>query len=169
MIVPAKLMQRIAMATLAFAFSTAALAQSAPPAPAKPPEVPRAYIPGLEQFMGWIQTHHAKLWLAARERNWELAAYQLGELKEVMGDTQELIPNYKSLPIGEMIDAVITGPITDLEAATEARDLKKFIAGYDKLTENCNSCHSAASRGFIVIRRPTASAFSNQDFAPARK
>ena len=166
--------QRIATAALALAlasFGAGVYAQSAPPAPAKPaaPEAPRNYMPGLEQFMGMIQTQHAKLWLAARERNWELTAYQLGELKEALGDTQELIPTYKSLPIGEMIDAITTGPIAELEAATDARDFKTFAAVYDKLTESCNTCHQAASRGFIVIRRPTRSTFSNQVFAPARK
>jgi hypothetical protein len=168
-----KITQHLAAATIALAVAAGAVyAQATPPAPEKPatPEAaPRAYIPGLEVFMGFIQAQHAKLWLAARERNWDLVEYQVAELKEALGDAQELTPTYKNIPIADMIDAIITGPIVELETAAETRDFKKFSAAYDKLTESCNSCHAAASREFIVIRRPTASTFSNQDFAPLRK
>jgi hypothetical protein len=82
---------------------------------------------------------------------------------------QDLIPRYQNVPVGDMIDAIITGTIIDLEKAIAARDLGKFSAGFDKLTEACNSCHQAANRGFITIKRPAQSNFSNQDFAPAKK
>jgi len=62
----------------------------APPAaketPTEAKETPRTYVPGLEQFMNVILIEHNKLWFAARERNWPLAAYELGEIKEIMGD-----------------------------------------------------------------------------------
>ena len=144
------------------------LAQSAAEKPKAATGAPKSYIPGLEQFMGTIQRQHAKLWLAAKARNWELAAYQLGELKEVMSDVQDLVPDYKTLPIGQMIDAVTTGPIAELEKAVDARDGKAFAAGFDMLTASCNSCHDAAGRGFIVIRRPTRSTFTNQVFEPRK-
>jgi hypothetical protein len=137
---------------------------SAPSSAAK--ELPKAYIPGLGDFMGRIQTDHAKLWLAGDARNWDLAAYQLSELKEVFSDVQDLVPHYQNVPVGDMIDAIITGTVTDLEGAIEARDFGKFSIAFDGLTAACNSCHQAANRPYIVIRRPTQSNFSNQDFAP---
>ena len=60
-------------------------------------------------------------------------------------------------------------PIGEIEAAIKVRDSKAFATAFDKLTGACNSCHEAANRGFIVIQRPTASAFPNQSFAPKRK
>ena len=39
--------------------------------------------------MNMIQTEHAKLWYAGHARNWPLAAYQLGEIKEIMSDVQD--------------------------------------------------------------------------------
>ena len=125
-----------------------------------------AYVPGLEQFMNVILIEHNKLWFAARERNWPLAAYELGEIKEIMGDVQELVPTFKSLPLAEMLDAVITKEIVALEKAIEAKDLKAFTAGYDKLTAACNACHQGTDNGFIVIKRPTQPAFTNQDYRP---
>jgi hypothetical protein len=122
----------------------------------------KAYVPGLEQLMNVILMEHNKLWFAAKARNWPLADYQLGEIKEVMGDIQDLIPVFKNLPLADMLDAVITKEIVDLEKSIEAKDYKAFVSGYDRLTKACNACHQGTENGFIVIRRPTRPAFTNQ-------
>jgi hypothetical protein len=129
---------------------------------------PKAYVPGLEQFMNVILIEHNKLWFAAKERNWKLADYQLGEIKEVMGDVQDLVPTFKNLPLADMFDAVITKEIVTVEKAIEAKDYKAFVRGYDKLTQACNACHQGTDNGFIVIQRPTRPAFTNQVYAPRR-
>jgi hypothetical protein len=150
--------------------SPAPPATSAPPAAALPPakDAPKAYVPGLEQFMNVIQSEHAKLWYAGSARNWPLAAYQLGEIKEVMSDAQDLVPTFKNLPLDKMLDAVITGEIAELEKAIDAQDEPKFTAGYGKLTQACNACHQATGNGFVVIQRPVGQAFPNQDFRPQK-
>jgi len=141
----------------------AAFAQSQPP---DAPAAAKTYIPGIEQFMNVIQSEHAKLWYAASARNWELAAYQLGEIKEIMSDVEDLYPKFKDLPLGQMLDNVITGPIVELEKGLDAKDFGKFAAGYGKLTEACNACHQATGNGFLVIQRPANPGFPNQDFRP---
>jgi hypothetical protein len=151
----------------------------ATPAPAEPaakaanpesrPVTPKAYVPGLEQFMNVILMEHNKLWFAAKARNWPLAAYELGEIKEVMGDVQDTVPVFKNLPLADMIDAVITKEIVALEKAVEAKDFKQFAAGYDKLNAACNACHQGTENGFIAIKRPTTPAFTNQDYRPQKK
>jgi len=165
-------MRRIVVAVVAIAFPWLALAQapSAPPAAAPKADesksAPKTYVPGLEQFMAVILTEHAKLWYAGQAKNWPLADYQLGEIKEVMGDIQDFVPTFKNLPLADMIDSVITGQIAELEKAIAAKDAGKFAAGYDKLTQACNSCHQATGNGFVVIQRPVGPAFPNQDFRP---
>jgi hypothetical protein len=67
-----------------------------------------------------------------------------------------------------MIEAIITGTITDLEGAIAKRDFNSFSTSFDKLTAACNTCHQAANRAYIAIRRPTQSTFSNQDFSPPK-
>ena len=99
--------------------------------------------------MNMIQTEHAKLWYAGKARNWRLAAYQLGEIKEIMSDMQDLVPVFKNLPFADMMDAVIVGPIAGLEKAIDAKDPKAFAKGYDQLTAACNACHQATGNGFI--------------------
>ena len=129
-------------------------------------DMPKAFVPGLEQFMNVILIEHNKLWFAAKARNWPLAEYQLGEIKEIMGDVQDFVPTFKNLPLAEMLDAVITEEIAALEKSIEAKDYKAFTVGYDRLTAACNSCHQGTENGFVVIKRPTQPAFTNQDYRP---
>lgn len=149
-----------------------ALAQApdSKPAENKPaetkPAAAKVYIPGLEQFMNVILTEHNKLWFAGRARNWPLASYELGEIKEVMSDVQDYVPVFKSLPLAEMMDAVIVKEVADLEKAIDAKDSKAFAAGFDRLTAACNACHQATENAFIVIKRPTRPAFTNQEYRP---
>ena len=149
---------------------------AAPPAaapkaanPENRPATPKVYVPGLEQFMNVILMEHNKLWFAAKARNWPLAEYELGEIKEVMGDVQDTVPVFKNLPLADMIDAVITKEIVALEKAIAAKDFKQFATGYDKLNAACNACHQGTENGFVVIKRPSQPAFTNQDYRPHQK
>ncbi len=138
-------------------------------APAAAAHPPKAYVPGLEQFMNVILMEHNKLWFAGKARNWALAEYELGEIKEVMGDVQDTVPVFKNLPLADMLDAVITKEIVALEKAIAAKNFKQFAAGYDKLNAACNACHQGTENGFVVIKRPTTPAFTNQDYRPHKK
>jgi hypothetical protein len=152
----------------------AAWAQQAPSSSEQKPQAPqkdapKSYLPDLGDFMASVQRNHEKLWFAGQARNWPLADYHLAELKEILGDVEDYIPRYKSVAIDEMIDAVVTGQIADLERAVEAKDFAKFSASFDALSQACNSCHQAVGRGFIVIKRPTLSTYTNKDFTPRSK
>jgi hypothetical protein len=107
-------------------------AQAPSPAKETPKETgkdtPKAYVPGLEQFMNVILMEHNKLWFAAKAHNWALAEYQLGEIKEIMGDVQDFVPTFKNLPLADMLDAVITKEIASLEKSIEER-LQGFYSG----------------------------------------
>src|ERR1700712_4840560 len=50
----------------------------------------QTYKPGLGEFMSSIQIHHAKLWFAGENQNWQLADFEIGEIKEAL----ENIPVY---------------------------------------------------------------------------
>ncbi len=155
---------------LAAALLPLAVKAQGPTSPAKdaPKEarkdVPKTYVPGLEQFMNLILIEHNKLWFAGKSRNWPLAEYQLGEIKEIMGDVQDFVPTFRNLPLADMLDAVITKEIATLEKAIGGKDYKAFSVGYDKLTAACNACHQGTENSFVVIKRPTQPAFTNQDY-----
>ncbi len=162
-------MSRVVVLLVAALLPFIALAQQSPQKdPPRPSgtEISKAYVPGLEQFMNMILIEHNKLWFAAKARNWALAEYQLGEIKEMMGDVQDFVPTFKNLPLADMLDAVITREIVALEKSIEAKDYKGFTAGYDQLTQACNACHQGTENGFVMIKRPTQPAFTNQDYRP---
>ena len=138
----------------------ASLLASIPDAMAGSPE----YIPGLGDIMGAIQMRHAKLWFAGTRGNWPLASYELGELWEGFEDAARFQPDFKGRPISHMIREIASQPLSDVEKAIGAKDNDKFSNAFKALTDACNSCHQAAGYGFISIRIPKHSTFSNQDF-----
>lgn len=127
-------------------------------------QAPAVYIPGLGDMMGQIQMRHAKLWFAGEANNWQLATYELNELKEAFEDAAKYQPNFKGKPIAEMIGPIIAPPIALLEKAIDAKDTTRFAKAFDSLSNACMSCHQATEHGFIVIQRPSFSPLTNQRF-----
>ncbi|HYS48851.1 MAG TPA: hypothetical protein VEM36_08765 [Xanthobacteraceae bacterium] len=68
----------------------AVLAVAVLPVPAAAqPQAPAGYAPGLGEIMTLTQMRHLKLWFAGDAKNWELADYELDELKEGFDDAIE--------------------------------------------------------------------------------
>ncbi|HVU94056.1 MAG TPA: hypothetical protein VHE34_02490 [Puia sp.] len=120
-----------------------------------------AYTPGLGEFMSGIQVHHEKLWFAGKAANWELAGFELGEIKESLDDIRHYCtdrPEVASLPM-------ILPPLDSLAAAVKKQDPAAFNSGFTLLTTTCNNCHQATKHGYNVIQVPTTPPFSNQVFS----
>ncbi|EAQ35996.1 hypothetical protein NB311A_11162 [Nitrobacter sp. Nb-311A] len=122
------------------------------------------YIPHLGDIMGAMQLRHFKLSFAGKLRNWELAAYELDQIKESFHDAATLYPG---IPVADM--TIMAEPVRRLGEAIQKKEPKKFAAAFSELTAACNGCHQAIGRGFIVIKVPTSSPFSNQVFEPAAR
>lgn len=129
-----------------------------------------AYEPGLGDLMTMtVQPRHIKIALAAREKNWAYAAYEFNELNEAFGRAVQVWPQWQSKPIKDMLASVMRQPMSDLGQAIKSQDATKFAAAYDQLTAGCNSCHQAAGRGMVIIKKPDASSYPDQDFSPAKQ
>ena len=50
------------------------------------------YAPRLGDIMGATQLRHFKLWYAGKEKNWALAGYELGQIKESFQDAMTFYP-----------------------------------------------------------------------------
>ena len=127
---------------------------------------PAGYAPGLGEIMTLQQMRHAKLRLAGSQKNWELAEYELDELREGFDDVQKYHETHDAIPVGAMVKSLTPAPLEALDKAIAAKDAAAFAKSFDQLTGACNACHRAAQRGFIVIVRPTTSPYPNQKFAP---
>jgi len=126
------------------------------------------YEPGLGEFMTATQVRHAKLWFAGKQNNWDLAAYEIDEIKEGLEEAARLHPSFDGVPVAEMIKSIIDPRIAELEKAVRAKSIAKFILAFDELTSGCNSCHAGANKPFIRIQRPTDVPLTNQNFAPEK-
>lgn len=118
--------------------------------------------PGLGEIMAGIQNHHAKLWFAGIYQNWNLASFELDEIKEMVEMAKNIEtdrPESKSLPI-------LQPSLDSIEASIKSADRIKFMASYTLLTSSCNKCHEENKFEFNVITIPTVPPVSNQDFKP---
>ena len=150
------------LVALSCGVSTAAEPETSPP-----PE--QSYTPGLGEFMSAIQVRHAKLWFAGKGKNWQLAAYELDELKEAFEDAAKYQPEFKGKPIAKIIEPMTARPIAQLEKAIEVKDSARFVRAYDSLSHACSACHQATDHGFILIQRPTFPPLTNQRFTLGRQ
>jgi hypothetical protein len=149
--------------------ATAAIAAVAPqPLDAQQPQPgsANAYLPVLADIMSGTQLRHLKLAYSGKVKNWQLADYELGQIQQSFADAARLYPVFKSIPLAELIKNESGPPLADLRKAIDAKNLDDFATAFGKLTDACNRCHRAAGVGFIVIRVPTSSPFSNQLFPP---
>ncbi|MFN3890301.1 MAG: hypothetical protein ACK4MV_07885 [Beijerinckiaceae bacterium] len=117
----------------------------------------------LGDIMGLTQIRHEKLWHAGRAQNWELAAYEIQQIRSTLVRSAAL---YLNIPIELVVAA--DAPLEDMLKAVKTRDEKAFVAGYAQLTAACNSCHQAGGVGYVRMVIPRTSSFTNQDFTPLR-
>ncbi|HUO53665.1 MAG TPA: hypothetical protein VMU18_02910 [Rhodoblastus sp.] len=136
---------------------------------AKSPENrPAAYSPDLAEIMSGVQLRHFKLAFAGKLKNWPLADYELAQLRKNFGDAARFHPEFETVPVAKLIKEFSEPALDEVDAALKAKDEAAFNKAFGRLTEACDSCHKAAGKGFIKIRVPTASPFSNQVFEPQR-
>jgi cytochrome c553 len=155
---------RILALTLAASIfvATAALADDVPFA--TPPSSRSGHtVAALADIMGKIQLRHIKLWQALRSKNWDLLDYELGQTRESF-DTAVVL--YNAIPI-ELIVAADRA-LGALQQAVKAKDGSNLERRFADLTAACNSCHEAAGIGFIAIKTPGPSPFSDQEFSPQK-
>ena len=122
------------------------------------------YVPRLGDIMNAIQQRHIKLWFAGKARNWELAAYELRQLKSGLIEAATL---YSGIPATNVTR--LAEPAQSVADAIEAKDSRRFAKAASEFTNGCNACHQSIGRGFIVMQVPTASPFSDQVFPPQGK
>ena len=124
-----------------------------------------SYLPSISDFMiATIQPRHVRLWVAARSGDWSFAAYELGNLKGAFDRLGRAHPVEHEIPLQEMISSATSQPFEDMHKAIESKDRVAFSKAYGDLTSACNACHEATSHGVVVIRAPTDSSISDQDF-----
>ena len=138
---------------------TLALAQSSQQSISRDENLPR-----LGEIMLAKQWRHIKLWFAGKQHNWDLAAYELAQIKASLAQAATL---YSGIPIDDVL--VMNVPIRSMDKAIQSKDNAGFVKAFSELTVACNACHREMGREFIEIKVPAESPFSNQTFVPPTK
>lgn len=122
------------------------------------------YKPGFGDFMGSIQAHHAKLWFAGQNENWDLADFEVHEIMEAVEDIEEFHKGRKETELMGMI----LPPLDSISKAIDQKNAALFNSSYTSLTNTCNACHKAVEMEFIFIKTPDTPPSSNQGFEPIK-
>ena len=122
--------------------------------------------PSLADLMTLTQLRHYKLWYAQRLDNWKLANYELDQFKTTIDRIVKLYPAASAIAQANLIHEKTDPAMSELRKAIQDKSVSQFEAAFGQITGACNQCHQAAGVGFIVVRVPTKSPFSNQEFKP---
>jgi hypothetical protein len=156
----------VGLAASAIAVATAA---PAPPAPPPPLQI-LDFKPAFDDLMTMlVQPRHTKLWIAAQQKNWQLAGFQLNEMGGALRRVGQTIPKYRNISVEATVSSIFTPKIQAVAGAITAQNPAQFNTAYAELTNACNLCHEALEHPFLVIKVPDASAaaaFPDQDFRP---
>ena len=118
------------------------------------------YKPGFGEFMSSIQIHHAKLWFAGKNQNWELADFEIHEIAETIDAIKEYQTEREESKNVDMLKPALDA----VNDAIQKKDSALFNSSYLLLTSTCNNCHKAVNFGFNVVKVPDTPPFSNQAF-----
>jgi hypothetical protein len=154
--IPGVIIGAIALATV----HSAAAGPEATPSPAA-----TQYLPSISDLMiATIQPRHRRLWQAVQSKNWDFAAYELGNLHGAFRRVGEAHPTEQDISFPTMVASVTDQPFKELDSAIKAKDDTAFAKAYADLTDGCNACHQALNHGVVAIRVPSDKSASDQDF-----
>ncbi|MFN7945460.1 MAG: hypothetical protein U0Z53_08915 [Blastocatellia bacterium] len=127
--------------------------------------------PSMAMLMTEIQAHHSRLWFAGQAGNWLLAEHQLKGLQAAFEKAGFIYEKWEDVPkpLSTLIPLVTRNEIGKIREAIRAGNKTEFTASFERLTKDCNTCHRATDREFIVIQKPTAPGYTNLNYDPLAK
>jgi hypothetical protein len=124
--------------------------------------------PGLGTVMIEYGQRMAALWFAEQAGNWDMAAYQLLEMREIQEVGETTRP--ARAPALKSFESSFLDP---LEEQIKAKDSAKFEAAYNSAIQGCNSCHGSQTSAdfpqsfrFVKVQVPKDTLESIYAYAP---
>jgi hypothetical protein len=105
--------------------------------------------PGLGTIMMEFGHRFYIAYYAAKERNWELAKYEIHELIEAQEVAEVTRPKYT-----KKLKEFENRYIKPLNEAIEKKDWDSFSKLYSSTTSGCNNCHIATKHPYIKYKLP---------------
>jgi hypothetical protein len=132
-----------------------------------------ARVPNQAVVMTHDAYHFANLWVAAGHRNWPLADFYLGEVRDNLKWAVRVHP-VREGPAGEVnvagiAESVDNTQLNALEEAIRRRQPKEFRRAYDETLTACAACHAAVGKPYLRPHRPASPEVQAIDFDRAAK
>ncbi len=105
--------------------------------------------PGLGTVMIEYGNRYTNAYYAAKGGNWDLAAYQIKEAREIQEVGETTRP-----PRAQALKAFEKNYLDPLEEAIKAKDFKKFDVAFKAGIQGCNGCHAGQGFPFIKYQLP---------------
>ena len=105
--------------------------------------------PGLGTVMIEYATRYTTAYYAAKGGNWDLAAYQLKEAREIQEVGETTRPER-----AQALKGFEKSYIDPLDEAIKAKDLKKFDKAFKDGIQGCNACHIGQGFPYIKYQLP---------------
>lgn len=108
------------------------------------------------QFRGFdiamIETgyRYQELYWAGQDQNWEYANYQIDKIRIAIENG--LVRRPKRV---ESASIFLDGILPEMKKAIKTEDSAVFNKAFNRLTANCNSCHSMENVSFFKVQIPT--------------
>lgn len=128
-------------------------------------------LPDQAHAMVSVAYHFANLWFAGQHGNWPLAQFYFNETRSHLRWAVRIIPIRKDnkgeeVKLGDILQAVENGPLTQLEESIRTKNRDKFVAAYEFMLSSCYACHKASDKPYLTLRIPDHPAEPMIDFAP---
>jgi hypothetical protein len=128
-------------------------------------------VPDQAHAMHDVDYHFTNLWFAANHSNWDLAQFYFNETRSHLRWAVRIIPVRKDnagkeIKLQDILEAVETTPLKQLEDAIKVKDREKFTAAYEFTVASCYSCHKAADKPYLRPRIPEHPATGMINFDP---
>jgi hypothetical protein len=120
--------------------------------------------PGLGEYMSAIQLHISKIWFAGKVSNWDLAKYELNELREAVDGARALHVFRNTVNISAVLESVEQTQLLQLEQTMKVDKSQHFLNTYNQTISACNGCHQSAGYKFIHIIVPKSEPVTNQQW-----
>ena len=109
--------------------------------------------PGLGTVMIEYGNRYTNAYYAAKGGNWDLAAYQIKEAREIQEVGETTRPAR-----ARALKGFEKNYLDPLDEAIKAKDFKKFDKAFKDGVQGCNTCHTGQGFPFIKYELPKAPA-----------